>query len=251
VDSPIPNSAPIATFVLPNWDQTYRTVGLVNQINAYNQYCANKYDPQFNRKPESLTPINQAPYYAIQLFPAMVNTQGGARRNIKCEILAPNGKPIPNLYGAGEFGSFWGGNYTAGGNLAETMFSGRTAGKNAAQPKEAPKSPVLAAVASKPRTFPNEITQQQQVSLGTNEYLGTATGMGGDVVVKVRMEGTTIAAVEVVSHHETQGLSDPAIEKIPPAIVAANAPEVDVVAGASVTSRAIMNAVKDAQSKIR
>jgi uncharacterized protein with FMN-binding domain len=251
VDSPIPNSAPVSAFALPNWNQTYRTVGLVNQVNAYNQYCANKYDPQFNRKPETLVPINQAPYYAMQMHPAMVNTQGGARRNIKCEILDPSGKPIPNLYGAGEFGSFYGGNYTAGGNAAETMYSGRTAGRNAALPKPVLKSQALVRAASLLRNFPNEIAQQDEIALGANEYLGAATGMGGDVVVKVRIDGARIAAVEAVSHNETQGLSDPAIAQIPRAIVAANSPDVDVIAGASITSRAIMNAVKNAQSKVK
>jgi uncharacterized protein with FMN-binding domain len=251
VDSPIPNSTPVSTFVLSNWDQTYRTVGLVNQINAYNQYCANRYDPQFNRKPETLTPIIRAPYYAMQMHAAMVNTQGGARRNIKCEILDPYGKPIPNLYGAGEFGSFYGGNYTAGGNVAETMYSGRTAGRNAALPKPTLRAQALARVASRLQNFPNEIAQQEQIALGANEYLGTATGMGGDVIVKVRIDGTRIAAIDVVSHNETQGLSDPAIMKIPQAIVAANSPNVDVVAGASITSRAIMNAVKSALNKAR
>ncbi|MDR0388474.1 MAG: FAD-binding protein [Spirochaetaceae bacterium] len=251
VDSPIPNSSPISTFRLNNWDQTYRTVGLVNQVNAYNQYCANNFDPQFNRKPETMAPINRPPYYALQLQPAMVNTQGGARRNIKCEILDPFGKPIPHLYGAGEFGSFYGGNYTAGGNVAETMFSGRTAGTNAALPKPTLEPLSLARAASQLRSFPNEIAQQKQIALGTNEYLGVATGMGGEVVVKIRIDGTRIAEVEVVSHNETQGLSDPAIEQIPQAIVTANTPTVDVVAGASITSRAIMNAVKDAQAKIK
>jgi len=89
----------------------------------------------------------------------------------------------------------------------------------------------------------------QAVELAENEKLGTAKGMGGDVTVKVTMDGDKIAAVEVVSQNETAGISDPALEKVPAAIVEANSADVDGVAGATVTSDAIKNAVKDALSK--
>ena len=81
------------------------------------------------------------------------------------------------------------------------------------------------------------------------EYEATAQGFGGDVTVKVTMDGDKIAAVEVVSQNETAGISDPALEKVPAAIVEANSADVDGVAGATVTSDAIKNAVKDALSK--
>jgi hypothetical protein len=34
-------------------------------------------------------------------------SQGGPRRNQKCQVLTPSGDPIPRLYNAGELGSFW------------------------------------------------------------------------------------------------------------------------------------------------
>ena len=83
----------------------------------------------------------------------------------------------------------------------------------------------------------------------SGDFTGTAKGMGGDVTVKVTMDGDKIAAVEVVSQNETAGISDPALEKVPAAIVEANSADVDGVAGATVTSDAIKNAVKDALSK--
>ena len=65
------------------------------------------------------------------------------------------------------------------------------------------------------------------------EYEATAQGFGGDVTVKVTMDGDKIAAVEVVSQNETAGISDPALEKVPAAIVEANSADVDGVAGAT------------------
>lgn len=83
-----------------------------------------------------------------------------------------------------------------------------------------------------------------EVELAENEYLGTAKGMEGDVVVKVTIVDGAITAVEVIA----QGESAPstALTDIPAAIVAANSAEVDAVAGATVTSNAIMAAVADA-----
>ena len=64
-----------------------------------------------------MTKIEVGPFYAMELVPAMVNTQGGPRRNINCEVLDLNDNPIPHLYSAGELGSFFSDNYQGGGNL--------------------------------------------------------------------------------------------------------------------------------------
>lgn len=77
-------------------------------------------------------------------------------------------------------------------------------------------------------------------------YKASAAGMNGDVKVSVTVDENAITAVEVVEHAETPGISDPAIEQIPAAIVEANSAEVDAVAGATVTSKAIMTAVTSA-----
>lgn len=77
----------------------------------------------------------------------------------------------------------------------------------------------------------------------TKTYTSKAKGMMGDVEVEVVMEGTEIISVSVLSHDETAGLSDPAIEQVPAAIVEAQSAEVDAVSGATVTSEAIMTAV--------
>ncbi|MDR1893219.1 MAG: FAD-dependent oxidoreductase [Spirochaetales bacterium] len=77
-------------------------------------------------------------------------------------------------------------------------------------------------------------------------FTGAGQGMGGRVNVTVTVRDGKIAGVEVGQHSETPGISDPAIEKIPAAIVAAQSPDVDVVTGATLTSRAIMEGVRQA-----
>ena len=74
-------------------------------------------------------------------------------------------------------------------------------------------------------------------------YTAAGTGMGGDVNVTVTVEGGKIVSVEVGTHNETPGISDPAIEKIPVAIVEAQSADVAAVSGATVTSEAIKAAV--------
>lgn len=75
---------------------------------------------------------------------------------------------------------------------------------------------------------------------------GVGEGFGGDITVEVTLEGETITSVEVLSHEESEGISDPAIEEVPAAIVAANSTEVDTVSGATYTSEGIIAAVNAA-----
>ncbi len=79
-------------------------------------------------------------------------------------------------------------------------------------------------------------------------YTGSATGMGGAVRVSVTVKDGAITAVEVLEHKETPGISDPALEKLPAAIVSAQSTDLDVVAGATLTSKAILEAVAKALS---
>lgn len=87
--------------------------------------------------------------------------------------------------------------------------------------------------------------------LAPNEYIGEADGFGGPVKVKVTMDGDKIAKIDVLSHGETAGVSDPAFSTVPAAIIAANSTAVDVAAGATVSSKAIMAAVENALSKVK
>jgi len=105
---------------------------LESTITRYNNYCKEGNDADFGRSRESIKAIEGPPYYAIPVGPVLVNTQGGARRDKEARVLDPDGRPIPGLYAAGEFGSIWGFLYEASTNIPETVIFGRVAGKNAA-----------------------------------------------------------------------------------------------------------------------
>ena len=85
-----------------------------------------------------------------------------------------------------------------------------------------------------------------------NEYIGVGKGFGGDVKVKVTMDGDKIAKIEVLEHGDTAGICEKAFDTLPEKIIAANGVEgVDVVGGATFSSQGLIDAVKDALSKVK
>ena len=103
---------------------------LESSIARWNEQCKNGQDQDFGRPGRSMNPIEKPPFYCVKVYPATFNTQGGPRRNGKCEVVGPDNKPIPGLYSAGELGSFWGWMYNGGGNNAEALCTGRVAARN-------------------------------------------------------------------------------------------------------------------------
>ena len=77
-------------------------------------------------------PLDKAPFYALELSPSMLNTQGGPRRNGKAQVVRPDGTPLPRLYSAGELGSMYSYLYQGTGNIGECLVFGRISGRNAA-----------------------------------------------------------------------------------------------------------------------
>lgn len=90
-------------------------------------------------------------------------------------------------------------------------------------------------------------TSQTESGLKAGTFTGVSSnGMGGDVEVAVTFTSEKIEKIEVTKQNETPGKSDPAIEKIPQAIVENQSVKVDTVSGATVTSEAIIEAVTNA-----
>jgi hypothetical protein len=104
---------------------------LEHTVSRWNQACAAKHDAELGRT-LMLAPIVQRPFYAIELSPSMLNTQGGPRRNERGQIVRPDGTPIARLYSAGELGSIYGYLYQGTGNIGECLAFGRVSGRNAA-----------------------------------------------------------------------------------------------------------------------
>ena len=85
-----------------------------------------------------------------------------------------------------------------------------------------------------------------QPALQDGVFAGAAMGMGGELAVEVTVENGAMTAVEVTAQKETPGISDPALEQLPAAILAAQSTDVDNISGATITSKAIKGAVEAA-----
>ena len=77
-------------------------------------------------------------------------------------------------------------------------------------------------------------------------YNGSGEGKNGPLKVEVSVEKGKIKAIKILEHSETPGLSDPILEKIPQEIIKTQSTEVNVTSGATITSKAVIQAVQDA-----
>jgi urocanate reductase len=80
-------------------------------------------------------------------------------------------------------------------------------------------------------------------------YSATVAGRNGDVEVTVEFSESEILSVAVGEHQETAGVADAALSMIPENILTYQSIGVDTIAGATITSQAIINAVKECITK--
>ncbi len=91
--------------------------------------------------------------------------------------------------------------------------------------------------------FAGTALAEQTYTAGT--YTASAAGRNGDVTVEVTFSDSAIESIAVTDHAETDGIGTNATDNLPDAIVAAQSLGVEAVAGATVTSDAILAAVAD------
>ncbi|NLA13212.1 MAG: FMN-binding protein, partial [Tissierellia bacterium] len=77
-------------------------------------------------------------------------------------------------------------------------------------------------------------------------YTGKGAGINGEIQVEVTVTENEITDIKVVSHNETPGVSDLAISDIPANIVKHQSLGIDIIAGATGSSRGILEAVANA-----
>ncbi|MEB8386489.1 FAD-dependent oxidoreductase [Rhodobacteraceae bacterium KMM 6894] len=107
------------------------SAALEKTVAQWNADCTAQHDTLFGRQPDTMVPLDTAPFYFGQVQPVVINTQGGPRRNRHQQVLNPFGEPIKGLYAAGELGSIFGHVYVSGGNLTECLVGGWTAARHA------------------------------------------------------------------------------------------------------------------------
>ena len=137
--------AELAAKIGVDGDQLIRTVA------DFNRHAEQAHDPVFGRGQSvydrfygdrsrpgaaaTLGPLDAAPFYAVELKPGALGTNGGARTNASAQIVDVEGEPIAGLFGAGNViscptGSVYAG---AGGTLGPALTFGYIAGRAAAR----------------------------------------------------------------------------------------------------------------------
>lgn len=223
---------------------------LTTTIQEFNEQIKLGKDYQFSRDINTMKPLEGREYYALPLKQSMLNTQGGPRRNDNAQVLDPSGKLIKHLYSAGELGGISANEYQGGNNIAECLIFGKIAGENAAMPKDG--NPVYDKTEATTGAGAQEESTEGEYKVGKNQYIGRSDlGMGDELVVRVTYENHKISNVEVLKDSESSDYGKKALEQIPTRIVQANDTKVDAVTGASMTSRAIEDAVRNALEKVK
>ena len=227
---------------------------LTHTVEKFNMFCEQGEDYAFGRKPETMRPIVEAPFYAMPLVSAILNTQGGARRNADAEVLDTDGNPIPHLYSAGEFGGLTGKDYEGAANVTECVVFGKIAGINAAAEKdplpEIQAQPVESTLTYTLGSGSSEMPEVRTYDLAENQAVGTGSSIGGELDVMVTLDGDTIVDCQVVYEHETKGIGTPALEQLPAKNVETNGTDIDAIAGATMTSTAIRLAAMSALEQL-
>ncbi len=118
-------------------------------MSRWNQQCASGHDVDFQRgeaahdqwwgdanhrggTAASLGPIDQGPFYAVEIKSGALGTKGGPQTNSNANVLDVDGQPIQGLYAAGNvmaspMGMTYGG---AGGTIAPGMVFGFIAARH-------------------------------------------------------------------------------------------------------------------------
>ena len=191
-------------------------------------------------------------YYAIAQRALVVMTLGGVETNTNAQVLDADGNVIPGLYAAGEcVGGIWGKFVSGGTGVMGPIVFGRLAARHAMTNEMAESYKIKEAqtVITEDMLPVKEVVENTESrfdmtkALTDGEYTAEVDGQEGPMTVKTTIAGGKISAVEVVSNNETQSIAAGALDSVPAAIVAGNTCDVDTVAGATLTSNRIMDAV--------
>lgn len=115
--------------------------GLVATLNRYNSAARGEQPDELGKLPKEISALTQAPYYAVnisvgtRLFPMPMLTLGGLRVDEESGLVKnAEGHTIPSLYAAGRSALGICSNvYMSGLAFADCIYSGRRAGRHAAQ----------------------------------------------------------------------------------------------------------------------
>ena len=207
-------------------------------VDRYNELCAKGVDEDFGKESYRMMPIDTPPYRAVTLGGQLLCTLDGLRINTQMQVLDRSGEVIDGLYAGGnDSGGFFSNCYPelmVGIAMGRTFTFARLAGENMA-----------AAEAADPGV--SELRKQKKEIVGgdgNGTYTVTRQGMG-DVTVTCTFKDSKLIDVQIVGDGETKGYGLDAIPVLRETLLSAGTPEIDAVSGSTITSNAVISAVKE------
>lgn len=223
---------------------------LADTVARWNQMAQAGEDADFRRRDiwgsTDLVPMGDGPYYAFPYVPYSMGSFGGLRTNRDTQVLDTQGQPIPRLYAAGAIMS---GMYTApfynacGWSVLGTVHWGRKAGVHVAALDAWTTEPVEAKALG--GLSVEEAIANANGSYNAGVYTAVGKGRNGDVPVTMTFSDTAITQVAIGAHSETPGIGDAAVNGLPQRILLAQSAQADGFSGATMTSDAVLAAVRD------
>lgn len=225
---------------------------LKETLNKWNEAVKNKKGAEFNRDTGMDNNLSKAPYYAIKVAPGVHHTMGGIKINTNAEVISTDGKVISGLFSAGETtGGIHGANRLGGNAVADIIIFGRQAGIKAAE--YGIKNGSLLKPEDKKEVKENlpKIKEGLKGKLKEGVYSAVKKGNNGDVKIEVTVKEGLIQEIKSIENSETGPIFKSVEEKLIPQIIYNQSVELDVVSGASYSSKAVLEAVKEIIEKAK
>ncbi len=202
-------------------------------VDRYNQMAADGHDRDFGRHPETMSPLDTAPFYAVSITPALVATTGGAERNTKAQVLRWDNTPIPNLYEAGELGSYVSNLYQNGVFLAEAIATGRAAADTAFNGRSQVTAQLLM-----------DAEEYDIAGKPDGSYQQLIKGNHGEYTLKVDVAQGQITNMEITSGRDNMFMEDSQLKSLFDQVIDSQSVNVDAISGATLDSNNLIDALK-------